>query len=43
VISSSRRRPAGDVDEIWDYYASEVQNVDAADRIRDELLRHSTN
>ena len=27
-----------DLREIWDYYASEVQNVDLADRIRDELF-----
>jgi toxin ParE1/3/4 len=27
-----------DLDEIWDYYASEIQNVDVADRIRDELF-----
>lgn len=27
-----------DLHEIWDYYASEIQNVDVADRIRDELF-----
>src|SRR4051812_8198799 len=27
-----------DLHEIWDYYASEVGNVDLADRIRDELF-----
>jgi plasmid stabilization system protein ParE len=27
-----------DLHEIWDYYASEVANVDLADRIRDELF-----
>ncbi len=28
----------GDLREIWDYYASEIQNVEVADRIRDELF-----
>ena len=27
-----------DLLEIWDYYASELENVDLADRIRDELF-----
>lgn len=27
-----------DLDEIWDYYALELQNPDAADRIRDEIF-----
>lgn len=27
-----------DLHEIWDYYAIEIQNVDVADRIRDELF-----
>jgi toxin ParE1/3/4 len=27
-----------DLHEIWDYYASEIQNIDLADRIRDELF-----
>ena len=27
-----------DLHEIWDYYASELQNVEVADRIRDELF-----
>ena len=27
-----------DLHEIWDYYASEIQDVDVADRIRDELF-----
>ena len=29
----------GDLHEIWDYYATVVQNVDVADLIRDELFR----
>jgi plasmid stabilization system protein ParE len=28
----------GDLDEIWEYYAVDLQNPDAADRIRDELF-----
>ncbi len=27
-----------DLDEIWEYYAIELQNPDAADRIRDEIF-----
>jgi toxin ParE1/3/4 len=27
-----------ELDEIWDYYARELQNPDAADRIRDEIF-----
>lgn len=27
-----------DLTEIWQYYAAELQNIDAADRIRDELF-----
>src|SRR5580698_2177024 len=27
-----------ELDEIWDYYAIELQNPDAADRIRDEIF-----
>ncbi|HEV7403526.1 MAG TPA: type II toxin-antitoxin system RelE/ParE family toxin [Chthoniobacteraceae bacterium] len=27
-----------DLHEIWDYYASEIGNVDVADRLRDELF-----
>jgi antitoxin ParD1/3/4/toxin ParE1/3/4 len=27
-----------DLHEIWDYYATEIHNVDFADRIRDELF-----
>jgi len=27
-----------DLDEIWDYYAIEFQNPDAADQIRDEIF-----
>ena len=27
-----------ELDEIWDYYAVELQNPDAADRIRDEIF-----
>lgn len=27
-----------DLHEIWDYYAGEIQDVDVADRIRDELF-----
>ena len=27
-----------DLHEIWDYYASEIRNIDVADRIRDELF-----
>ena len=27
-----------DLHEIWDYYAIEIQNVDVADRIRDEFF-----
>ena len=28
----------GELDEIWDYYATQLQNPDAADRIRDEIF-----
>ena len=28
----------GDLEEIWDHYGVELQNPDAADRIRDELF-----
>jgi toxin ParE1/3/4 len=27
-----------DLEEIWNYYAMELQNLEAADRIRDELF-----
>jgi plasmid stabilization system protein ParE len=27
-----------DLDEIWDHYGVELQNPDAADRIRDEIF-----
>jgi plasmid stabilization system protein ParE len=27
-----------DLHEIWDYYAAEIQSVEVADRIRDELF-----
>jgi antitoxin ParD1/3/4/toxin ParE1/3/4 len=27
-----------DLDEIWNYYAADLQNPDAADRIRDEIF-----
>ncbi len=29
---------SGDLDEIWDYYAIELQNPDAADRVRDDIF-----
>ena len=35
VISPVAR---SDLDEIWDYYAIDLQNPDAADRIRDEIF-----
>jgi len=28
----------GDILEIWDYYAATIDNIDVADRIRDELF-----
>ena len=28
----------GDLEDIWDYYTIELQNPEAADRIRDELF-----
>ena len=28
----------GDLSEIWDYYAIQIQNPDAADRVRDEIF-----
>ena len=28
-----------ELDEIWDYYATELQNPDAADRISDEIFK----
>ena len=27
-----------DLDEIWNYYAVDLENIDAADRVRDELF-----
>lgn len=35
VISPAARL---DLEEIWNYYALELQNTDAADRIRDEIF-----
>ena len=39
-MSDYRIAPAAcdDLDEIWDYYAVELENPDAADRIRDEIF-----
>jgi len=28
----------GDLDEIWDYYATQLLNPDVADRVRDEIF-----